>query len=481
MYTTEQITKGSVLAGRYRVVRRIGAGGMATVFLATDERLERPVAVKRLHTDAPEASLIRFEREARLGAALNHPNLVTVYDTVATDEGALIVMEYVPGYSLADLAARGALSAERALPILRSVAEALDHAHTQDVVHRDVKPANVLLRDDGVVKLADLGIARAIGATQLTSEGSVIGTLAYMAPERTRGPGAGGPESDVYALAAVAYELLSGEPPRDTVSTDTGERRPPDLRAGWPTAPGRAPEVLERGLDPDPERRQTTATRLVEELGESITAESPVTETRPMLATPRAPFEPPPTARTRRARPTGRGRRRGFAIAAVCAGLLTAGAIAFALLGTGDDPVKRGSGSGSAGAQQKDSAQADAADSPAPAPEPEAPDGAALNDEGFDLIGAGDYEAAVAVLQQAVAALEGSGDEITYSYALFNLGNALRLAGRPEEAIPILEDRLGVGSQLDTVQRELEAALAEAGIDLGGGVSPGSDTSEDDD
>ena len=106
------------------------------------------------------------------------------------------------------------------MPILRSVGEALDHAHAQDVVHRDVKPANVLVREDGFVKLADLGIAKAVGATQLTGEGSVIGTLPYMSPERMRGPGAGGPESDVYALAAVAYELLSGEPPGDTASTE---------------------------------------------------------------------------------------------------------------------------------------------------------------------------------------------------------------------------------------------------------------------
>lgn len=469
MYTTEQITKGTVLAGRYRVVRRIGAGGMATVFLATDERLERPVAVKRLQTDAPEASLIRFEREARLGAALNHPNLVTVYDTAATEEGALIVMEYVPGYSLADLAARGALRAERALPILRSVAEALDHAHTQDVVHRDVKPANVLLRDDGVVKLADLGIARAIGATQLTSEGSVIGTLAYMAPERTRGPGAGGPESDVYALAAVAYELLSGEPPRDTVSTDWDEQRPPDLRSGWPAAPGRAPEVLARGLDPDPERRQTTATRLVEELGESITARTPVTETRPIPTRTGGSFEPPPTARTQRTPKAGGGRRRAFAITALCAAVLTAGAIVFAVSESGDDPVKRGSGSGSAGGQQTDSAQADSAESPAPAPEPEAPDGAALNDEGFTLIERGEFEAAIPVLEEAVAVLEDSGDEATYNDALFNLGTALLGAGRPLEAIPLLEKRLAFPDEISEVERALSEALGATGSDSGGG------------
>ncbi len=254
MTETEQTENGSRLAERYVVLRRLGSGGMATVFLAEDERLGRRVAIKRLHTDAPEASLKRFRREARLGAALNHPNFVAVYDTLATEDGALILMEYVEGSTLAELAAAGPMRPQRALPILRALAAALDHAHAEGVVHRDVKPANVLVRDDGVVKLADLGIAKAIGATQITSEGSVVGTLPYMAPERLRGPGSGGPESDIYSLAAVAYELLSGRPPRETAAEEGGERVP-DLRSGWPEAPQGAVRVLERALDPAPARR----------------------------------------------------------------------------------------------------------------------------------------------------------------------------------------------------------------------------------
>ncbi|MBA2546712.1 MAG: serine/threonine protein kinase, partial [Solirubrobacterales bacterium] len=272
MSATEEIRRGGVLAGRYKVRRRLGSGGMATVFLAEDSKLGRDVAIKRLHTDAPKASLTRFQREAKLGAALNHPNLVSVYDTLVTDDqDALIVMEYVPGESLADIAARGAVPPERALPILRSLGEALDHVHAQDVVHRDVKPANVLVRDDGFVKLADLGIAKAVGATQLTSEGSVIGTLPYMSPERMRGPGAGGPESDVYALAAVAYEVLSGEPPRETASTEAmTEAEQEHFAAGLSHAPPAAAAVLQRGLDPNPSKRPVTATRLVEELDSAL-------------------------------------------------------------------------------------------------------------------------------------------------------------------------------------------------------------------
>src|SRR4051812_558988 len=205
---TREIRRGEVFADRYRVVRRLGAGGMATVWLAEDERLGREVAIKRLRTDAPEESLTRFSREARLGAALNHPNFVSVFDTVATDEGAMIVMEYVPGQSLEDLAERGRMDPEEVVSILRGAAAALDHTHREGVVHRDIKPANILVREDGMVKLADLGIARALDATQITSEGKVIGTMPYMAPERLEAAGAGGPASDVYALAAVAYQLL---------------------------------------------------------------------------------------------------------------------------------------------------------------------------------------------------------------------------------------------------------------------------------
>lgn len=484
MKPTEQISKGTLLAGRYRVSRRLGAGGMATVFLATDERLGREVAVKRLHTDAPEASLTRFKREARLGAALNHPNLVTVYDTVVTDEGALIVMEYVPGTSLADLAAHGPVRPDSALPILRSIAEALDHAHAQDVVHRDVKPANVLLGDDGVVKLADLGIARAVGATQLTSEGSVVGTLPYMSPERMRGPGAGGPESDVYALAAVALELLSGDPPSETASDEARNAgRAPNLRASWLDAPGRSPEVLARGLDPDPGRRPPTATLLVSELNAALTVEAPV---RPLTA-PTAPLDPPtdPTLRHTGTGPdSSRSGGRRLAVAGIAAAVLLMVGIAVAsLVGGGDDEGRKGSASAATDPPAKSEslpaetqAEPDPEPAPAPAPEPEpapAADGVALNDQGFALIGSGDYDAAVPVLEQAVAALEGSGDELTYGYALFNLGSALRLAGRPEEAIPILEQRLEYGDQRAAVERELEAAYADAGVDAGasGGVS----------
>src|SRR4051794_17200530 len=160
---------GELVAGRYRMKRRIGAGGMAAVFLAKDCRLERDVAIKRLHSDSPDDVGRRFQREAKLGASLNHPNIVAVYDTLTDDEGVLIVMEYVPGHTLRDEVGRGRVEPGRALDVLAALASALDHAHGAGVVHRDVKPANVLIGDArGAVKLADLGIATAAERTRIT-------------------------------------------------------------------------------------------------------------------------------------------------------------------------------------------------------------------------------------------------------------------------------------------------------------------------
>src|SRR5437763_7478205 len=137
-------TPDRLLAGRYRTLERLGSGGAATVYLAEDQRLGRRVAVKRLHGGVADDDVVRrFRREARLGASLNHPNVVMVYDIVSDDEGVLIVMEYVDGETLRDAIARGPLPPRRALEVLRAVAEALDHAHAEGIVHRDVKPANV--------------------------------------------------------------------------------------------------------------------------------------------------------------------------------------------------------------------------------------------------------------------------------------------------------------------------------------------------
>src|SRR5437764_11102 len=295
-------TPDQLLAGRYRVLRRLGSGGTATVYLTEDERLGRRVAVKRLHGGVADDDLIkRFRREARLGAALNHPNLVTVYDIASDDEGVLIVMECVEGHTLRDEIARGPVAAERALPILRGVAAALNHAHAQGVLHRDVKPGNILLRDDGAVKLADLGIATAAEHTRITRAGSVVGTASYIAPERLDGA-AGGPPADVYALAAVAFETLTGRRAVEGANALEVARRmaaapPPDLRDFLPGVPAGAAEALKMGLARDPAARPGSAKELVEALSNPFATGAGPTYDHIRDATRPSPQKPPTNRR----------------------------------------------------------------------------------------------------------------------------------------------------------------------------------------
>jgi serine/threonine-protein kinase len=240
---------------------------MATVFLAEDERLGRLVAVKRLHGESSEEVARRFRREARLGAALNHQNVVAVYDITSDDEGTLIVMEYVEGQTLREELGDGRLEPERAIAILRGVANALDYAHQNGVVHRDIKPANILIRRDGVVKLADLGIATAAEQSKITRSGSVLGTAAYMAPERLDGK-PGGVGVDIYALSAVAFEMLCGRKAYDgntplEVAHKVVNEPTPDLRRCLPDAPDPLAEALKRGLAWEAEDRPASAGELV--------------------------------------------------------------------------------------------------------------------------------------------------------------------------------------------------------------------------
>ena len=261
---------GHLLAGRYRTLKRLGSGGMATVLLAEDERLGREVAVKRMHAESPEEVAKRFQREAQLGASLNHPNIVSIFDVETDPENVLIVMEYVPGGTLKDALARGPLPRDAAFKVLRGVAAALDYAHEHHVVHRDIKPANILLDGGGRAKLADLGIATAAEVTSITSTGAVLGTAAYMPPERLDGQ-PGGKEADIYGLATVAYETLTGQKARQgrsavEIAAMVMSEPPPDLRVHVPDAPEEAARVLERGMARDPSERQPSAGELVRDL-----------------------------------------------------------------------------------------------------------------------------------------------------------------------------------------------------------------------
>jgi serine/threonine-protein kinase len=212
----------TTIAGRYELERRLGIGGMSTVQLAFDRRLERHVAVKLLaeHLADDPAFVSRFRREALAAARLVHPNVVQVFD-FGFDEAAhqhFIVMEHVDGPSCAELLReRGHLGVEEAVEAVAQACRGLDYAHRNGVVHRDVKPGNLLRGADGVVKLADFGIAKATEQSSITQVGSVLGTAAYLAPEQARGEEAG-PQSDLYSLGVVAYQLLSGRLPYEATS-----------------------------------------------------------------------------------------------------------------------------------------------------------------------------------------------------------------------------------------------------------------------
>ena len=288
-------TEGTLLDGRYRVLRHLGSGGMASVLLCQDERLGRQVAVKRLHADSPADVEQRFVREARLGALLNHPNLVSVYDTATDSDGVLIVMEYVAGEALSGTLKRGPLRPERVGLMVRDLGAALDHVHAHGVVHRDVKPGNVLMRRDGVTKLVDLGIATASDQTRITSSGMVLGTAAYMAPEQLEG-GKTSPATDIYALAVVAYEALSGQRARSgrtpmEIAHRIATSPPPDLRKNLPDAPPLAAELLKQTMARDPAERPRSAGELSTRLARALE--------QPDTAVATAALEDPPTAPTR--------------------------------------------------------------------------------------------------------------------------------------------------------------------------------------
>ena len=261
-----------VLGGRYRIARHLARGGMAEVYLAQDELLDRRVAVKVLFAElADDASFVeRFRREARAAAGLNHPNIVSVYDFGQDDGAYFIVMEYVEGETLRDIIrSRGPLPPADATGIGADVAAALEAAHRRGIVHRDVKPGNVLISDR--VKVADFGIARAGDPREsLTQTGAVLGTATYLAPEQAQGH-AVDPRTDLYSLGVVLYEMLAGRPPfhgQTPVAVayqHLSEAPVPPSRHNPDVPPGLDAVVL-KALAKDPSRRHGSAEELRSEL-----------------------------------------------------------------------------------------------------------------------------------------------------------------------------------------------------------------------
>lgn len=254
------------MLGRYRLESLLGTGGMAEVYRASDTQLGRTVAIKViLPSFAREASFReRFDREARLVAALQHPHILPLYDIGEADGLPFLVMPYVEGGSLADRLAQGPQPPDLAVRWIAEIASALDAAHSAGILHRDVKPSNVLLDRNDRALLADFGIAQAAGqATRLTATGAVIGTPGYMAPELVRGEPAS-PASDRYALAVLAFELLSGRPPFTAehplavLHRQLSDPVPP-ITQRTPTAPAAADEVFDRALAKAADERPPSA------------------------------------------------------------------------------------------------------------------------------------------------------------------------------------------------------------------------------
>jgi len=269
-----------VLSGRYLLEERIASGGMASVWRGVDQVLARVVAVKLLHDHlaADEDFRERFRREAISAAKLSHPNIVGLYDTGTDGEQVFLVMEFIDGATLRDVVATsGALPVGTAVRISERVARALDYAHQRGLVHRDVKPANILIGNDGLVKVADFGIAKADQAGDLTKTGMVLGTAAYVAPEQILAAPING-QADQYALGCVLYEALTGRQPfrADTAVATAAqrlERNPPPLADQRADVPAELAQIVARMMARDPASRFPSAGVLADALAPYATAD----------------------------------------------------------------------------------------------------------------------------------------------------------------------------------------------------------------
>lgn len=267
------ITKGQKINGRYEIIRSIGEGGMANVYLGYDTILDRNVAIKVLRGDLSndEKFVRRFQREALSASSLAHPNIVEMYD-VGEDEGTYyIVMEYVEGKTLKQLLKkRGTLTLSEAIDIMSQLTDGMAHAHDSYIIHRDLKPQNIMIRDDGQIKITDFGIAMALNATQLTQTNSVMGSVHYLPPEQASGKGCT-IKSDIYSMGIIFYELLSGSLPfRGDNAVEIAlkhMREPlPSLREENPAIPQSIENIIRRATAKNPKNRYESAREMHEDL-----------------------------------------------------------------------------------------------------------------------------------------------------------------------------------------------------------------------
>ena len=348
-----------MLRDRYEIRSTLGRGGMAIVYEGHDLVLDRPVAIKVLaeRYAGDERFVTRFQREARAAAGLSHPNIVSVFDTGDAGGEHYIVMELLRGETLADVLEReGSLSEGRAARIAGIVAQALQAAHDQGFVHRDVKPGNVMLSPSGDVKVMDFGIARAATDETLTQTGMVLGTASYLSPEQSKGDPVDH-RSDIYSLGCVLYEMLAGRPPFSGGSPvsvayqHVNEDPEPPSRVN-PAVPAELESVVMRALQKDPEARFPTADAFRGAVAGAAEGEAtePIGGDTAVLPVATQQLEPPP------------GRMRGWLAAAGIAALVAVAGIA-ALALTDDDPANR------QGRRDRPRETPTAADPTTPAPE----------------------------------------------------------------------------------------------------------------
>ena len=479
------------LPERYRVIRHLANGGMASVWEAHDELLDRPVAIKVLaaHLTEDDRARRRFAREARTAAGLSsHPHVVTIYDVAEYAGKSFIVMELLRGGTLADrLRAGGEIPHRVALRWLEEAGSALDAAHELGVVHRDVKPANMLLDAKGRLAIADFGIARLGLEDQITQTGQVLGTAAYLSPEQAMGEPAT-PASDRYALAVVAFELLTGSKPFEAENFAAQARahvedEPPLASERDIDVPPAVDDVLDRGMAKAPEERWESAGAMVRALDDAVAA--------PPLRRAAA----PPTGPTRvvGAPPARRGWGAGALVAVAALLLVAAGAVALLTQG-GDEPPAEQTAQGEPDRtrtpdatrtpEETQTPEATPTEAPATAtptqeatPEPQEPDAAptggpgrgndpsALQLRAYELNNAGDPTKALRFAQKAVQLCEGSDAVSPCAYALYEYARALRLTGDPAGAVAALEERMRrfPGNQPGTIAQELARAREAAG------------------
>jgi eukaryotic-like serine/threonine-protein kinase len=455
-----------LLPPRYRSPERIAVGGMGEVYRATDAVLGRAVAVKLLaeRYSRDDGVRGRFTREALAAARLSgEPNIVTVFDVGEHAERPFIVMEYLGGGSLEDrLREHGAQEVGQSLEWLEQAAAALDAAHRHGVVHRDVKPANLMLDRNGTVHVADFGIASAAGTDSLTMTGTVLGTAGYLSPEQAQGERAT-PASDRYSLAVVAFELLSGRRPFESESI-TAEAAAhvnapvPSIAEIYEGLPMELDAVFRRALAKDPAQRFETASEFVAALRAALAEAAGATRSfRPAASAAPTLSVLTPVSR-RRAR-----RSRWPFLVALLALAAVGGAIAAIVLANGDNKSKAAPPSQPRTVtvtRQGSTGQTTVTTPVTPPPSAAASSsltGSALNDAGYAKMQAGDYAGALPLLQQAVARLSGVGYP-NEAYANYNLGYTLLQLGRCSDAIPYLQ-RAG---KLEPQRHEPKDALKRA-------------------